>query len=73
MQAYCHSNSVHGNHLTIKLRAVVTLCDGNLILKDNFNFLLCSHQGIIDINRNGNSANFFSYVCNGKKSCLPLL
>ena len=25
------------------------------------------HQGIIDMNRNGNSANFFSYVCNGKK------
>ena len=24
-------------------------------------------QGIIDMNRNGNSANFFSYVCNGKK------
>ena len=34
----------------------------------------CSIQGIIDMNRNGNSANFFSYVCNGKKvkSCLPL-
>ena len=26
-----------------------------------------SDQGIIDMNRNGNSANFFSYVCNGKK------
>ena len=25
-------------------------------------------QGIIDMNRNGNSANFFSYVCNSKKS-----
>ena len=25
-------------------------------------------QGIIDMNRNGNSANFFSYVCNDKKS-----
>ena len=25
-------------------------------------------QGIIDMNRNRNSANFFSYVCNGKKS-----
>ena len=25
-------------------------------------------QGIIDMNRNGNSANFFSYVCNGKKN-----
>ena len=24
-------------------------------------------QGIIDMNRNGNSANFFSYVCNCKK------
>ena len=24
-------------------------------------------QGIIDMNRNGSSANFFSYVCNGKK------
>ena len=24
-------------------------------------------QGIIDMNRNGNSANFFSYVCDGKK------
>ena len=24
-------------------------------------------QGIIDMNRNGNSAIFFSYVCNGKK------
>ena len=24
-------------------------------------------QGIIDMNRNGNSANFFSYVCNDKK------
>ena len=24
-------------------------------------------QGIIDMNRNGNSANFFSYICNGKK------
>ena len=26
-----------------------------------------SDQGIIDMNRNGNSANFFSYVCNSKK------
>ena len=24
-------------------------------------------QGIINMNRNGNSAIFFSYVCNGKK------
>ena len=24
-------------------------------------------QGIANMNRNGNSANFFSYVCNGKK------
>ena len=24
-------------------------------------------QGIMDMNRNGNSANFFLYVCNGKK------
>ena len=24
-------------------------------------------QGIINMNKNGNSANFFSYVCNGKK------
>ena len=24
-------------------------------------------QGIMDMNRNGNSANFFSYVCNDKK------
>ena len=27
----------------------------------------CENQGIIDLNRNGNSANFFPYVCNGKK------
>ena len=27
-----------------------------------------SMQGIIDMNRNGNSANFFSYVRNDKKS-----
>ena len=27
----------------------------------------CTNQGIIDMNRNGNSATFFSYVCNGKK------
>ena len=27
-----------------------------------------SFQGIIDTNRNGNSANFFLYVCNGKKN-----
>ena len=27
-----------------------------------------SNQGIIDMNRNGNSANFFSYVRNDKKS-----
>ena len=35
----------------------------------------CAEQGIIDMNRNGNSANFFSYVRNGKKvkSGLPLL
>ena len=24
-------------------------------------------QGIIDLNRNGNSANFFLWVCNGKE------
>ena len=30
---------------------------------------LCSvyYQGIINMNRNRNSANFFSYVCNDKK------
>ena len=26
-----------------------------------------THQGILNINRNGNSANFFSFVSNGKK------
>ena len=26
-----------------------------------------AHQGIINMNRNKNSANFFSYACNGKK------
>ena len=26
------------------------------------------YQGIIDMNRNGNSAIFFSYVCNDKNS-----
>ena len=31
-------------------------------------FYIMNIQGIIDMNRNGNSANFFSYVCNGKKS-----
>ena len=25
------------------------------------------NQGIIDMNRNGNSANFVSYVCDGKE------
>ena len=30
--------------------------------------LLYLLQGIIDMNRNGNSANFFSYVRNNKKS-----
>ena len=28
---------------------------------------MCLQQGIIDMNRNGNSAIVFSYVCNGKK------
>ena len=27
----------------------------------------CIHQGIIYLNRNGNSATFFSYVCNAKE------
>ena len=31
-------------------------------------FVLCRLQGIINMNRNGNSANFFSCVCNGKKN-----
>ena len=30
--------------------------------------MLVVKQGIINMNRNGNSANFFSYVCNGKKN-----
>ena len=30
-------------------------------------FVLCRLQGIINMNKNGNSANFFSCVCNGKK------
>ena len=30
------------------------------------NVLSCSVQGIIHMNRNGNLAIFFSYVCNGK-------
>ena len=25
------------------------------------------NKGIIDMNRNGNSASFFSYICNGEK------
>ena len=29
--------------------------------------IMCLQQGIIDMNRNGNSAIVFSYVCNGKK------
>ena len=34
----------------------------------NVFFTHAGNQGIIDMNRNGNSANFFSYVCNDKKS-----
>ena len=31
-------------------------------------YLVCyTEQGIINMNKNGNSANFFFYVCNGKK------
>ena len=30
-------------------------------------YVFLMNQGIIDMNRNGNSANFFSYVCNDKK------
>ena len=30
-------------------------------------FSVSFEQEIISMNRNGNSANFFSYVCNGKK------
>ena len=29
--------------------------------------LVTFNQGIINMNRNGNSANFFLYVCNDKK------
>ena len=42
-----------------------TLClreEGRLL-----QLLLWLYQGIINMNRNGNSANCFSYVCNGKK------
>ena len=39
-----------------------------LQVKDNSHFTAVSDQGIIDMNRNGNSANFFSYVRNDKKS-----
>ena len=37
--------------------------------------IILQYQGIINMNRNGNTANFFSYVCNDKKikSCLSLL
>ena len=38
------------------------------IWSDNSHNHLCYGQGIIGMNRNGNSANFFSYVCNDKKS-----
>ena len=36
---------------------------------DCHSVIVCGNwlQGIINMNRNGNSANFFSYVCNGKK------
>ena len=33
---------------------------------DNSKTRVSTHQGIINMNRNGNSAIFFSYVCNGK-------
>ena len=39
----------------------------NCIKKDQRNTIPWSKQGIINMNRNGNSTNFFSYVCNGKK------
>ena len=35
--------------------------------RESLSKIKASEQGIIDMNRNGNSANFFSYVCNGKK------
>ena len=41
-----------------------------MIVLENADVMFCCithHQGIIDMDRNGNSANFFSYVCNGKK------
>ena len=31
------------------------------------------YQGIIDMNRNGNSANFFSYLCNNSKKIKELV
>ena len=44
-----------------------------ILLQTDYSVLICD-QGIIDMNRNGNSANFFSYVRNDKKvkSCLLL-
>ena len=36
-------------------------------MKDNFYYRYVFRQGIINMNKNLNSAIFFSYVCNGKK------
>ena len=35
--------------------------------RESLSKIKASEQGIIDMNRNENSANFFSYVCNSKK------
>ena len=35
--------------------------------EDNVHCELILKQGIINMNKNGHSANFSSYVCNGKK------
>ena len=38
-----------------------------LMYSINFRYVYSVQQGIINMNKKGNSANFFSYVCNGKK------
>ena len=39
----------------------------SLLMHKNYIISQLSQQGIINMNKNGNSANLFSYVCNGKK------
>ena len=56
-----------GNFFCVKAMSTSAVSTQYVLLENMISFLRVLKQGLVCLNRNGNSTTFSSYVCNAKK------